>query len=1152
MSEFESLLSTLAERERLLRDLQADASHAQTLSHAMDRIYGCDDLERGIRDTLDLCQEATGADLWILLRRSEGTVTTVDISGVGHPEPTWADPQDRLSRFRRVADVREVPWFNALPQHLRGYLSQLSVPIAVPSEPDMAIMLLSRQRAAFSRSDQSLMRRVGRLLEQVNNQRRLAHRNAILARVLDSSLDTQPLPTGFQDTTFDALSHAYSRLAYWQGQIVDISNELLSASPTQAWAAIEHALARTGKLANADRTYVFRLREPDRLDNTHEWVAPGIAPMITELQDMPDSLLDDWHSELSTGNAVHIPNVDALPDSSRVKDILQMQEIRSLLVVPMLRNGRVTGFTGYDSVRSDRQYLPVEITLLKSVANAVNVVLERAAAEAEAKAAQAGLKAERNRLKATLTAIPDLVLEFASDGRFSGHVSGAGLQPLVPKEEFLGRMPEEVLPADVAKITRQVMAIVDRDGQSAGHEYKLIIDGESRSFQLSAAAKLHEGLPAGYVFVIRDITERASERRQLQRLSKIAELTSNLVVITDRDQQIEWVNPAFERRTGWRLDEVRGSRPESFLATERTDRAELHRIGAALRAKQPVRAELLNRSRDGQDYWISKDIQPLFDAREQLTGFVAVQTDISELKQSHQRTTQSYIATLDSSNDGIAITDTEGQFVYMNPVHRRMFGIAETEDVHLINWQDLYLPETVERFMAEEWDGFEAEGQWRGEMLGRHRDGSPVVQEVSLSLRDDGILCITRDISDRLRLEADRTRLREELQIAQRRETVAHLAAEVGHDLNNLVAVVAGSASLLEDSVADDDEARSGVDRILRATDAAKHLVSALGDLGQTQKKSEWQDMRVLIEEGVDLLGARRIKDHGVSVELPEFPCPVWADHSELLQVILNLALNACDAAGDWQNRVKLAIIPATSLPERSPDSGFFRPDTEYVIFTVSDTGKGIDAEMQVHLFDRHFSTKRQSFSGLGLPIVARILHDNNAALWLDSTPGKGTTITVAWPSQYPDKDAPSQILSTESSASGFDLTGCNILVVDDLPDVADVLSEMIETTGAMGVAVSDPAEALELLRDNPGVWSALVTDYDMPTVRGTDLARTAAACSPPVPAILVTALTEVIGPDAELFHRVLSKPIDAAHLIAAVRSVVSVSRSDDEMDSES
>ena len=1143
MTELERLLSVLAERQRRLRDAQADVHRALTLSHVMDIVYGCDDLELGIRDALDLCQKSTGADLWLFLRRADGEVRTLAMKDADHPEPAWTDPHDRLSRIRRVADLREVPWFNALPQELRGYLSQLSVPVAVPSEPPMAIALLSRQRTAFSRFDQNLMRHVGRLLEQAIDQRRLAHRNATLARVLDSSSGTLPATTSFLDSSFEALSHAYAHLADWQGQIVDITNELLSTPPSQARSAIDHALARTGQLVRSDRTYVFRRRGLDRLDCTHEWVAPGIAPMITELQDMPESLLDDWRSDLLAGRAVHIPDVEGLPESSDLRNILQNQAIRSLLVVPMLRNGCITGFTGYDAVRAHRTFLPVEIALLHSIANAVNVVLEREAAEAEAEAARAELEIERNRLLATLSAIPDLVLELDQVGRFVGHVSSAGLQPAVPSEDFLGRMPEDLFPADVAQIARQAMALVDRDGQTEGHEYQLAIDGTSRSFQLSAAAKRKDGLLTGYVFVIRDITKRACERRQLERLSKIAELTSNLVVVTDKDQRIEWVNPAFEHRTGWRLDEVRGSRPDSFLATDRTNRDEMRRIGAALRSGRPVRAQLLNRTRAGEDYWISKDIQPLFGTNKQLTGFVAVQTDITEMHESHQRTLHDYLAALDGSNDGIAMSDADGCYIYMNPVHRRMFGIAETEDVRAIRWQELCSPETVEWFMQREWPKLKQTRHWRGEMHGLHRNGRPVIQEVSLSLRDERILCITRDISERVSLEGERTRLREELQVAQRRETVAHLAAEVGHDLNNLVAVVSGSASLLEHFVKGNDEAQAGVDRILRATGAARHLVRGLGDLGQPLKDAGWQDLSFVIDEAIRLLGSRRVRENDVSSKGLKDPCPVWADHTELLQVIMNLVMNACDAGSELQNRVSLTIMRDAPFSEHPPTVGIMNPDLEYVLFSVSDKGKGIDAEMRPHLFDRHFSTKRQPGSGLGLSIVARILRDNHAALWVDSTPDNGTTMTVAWPSQCPDKATGSQGLFA-TVTEGVDLSGCNILVVDDLPDVADVFSEMLETSGAIAVAVSDPAEAVELLRDNPGVWSALVTDYDMPVLRGTDLARTAAACSPPVPAILVTALAETIGSDARFFEKVLSKPIDAGDLTGAIGAVVSASRS--------
>jgi len=1255
VTQIERLLSALAERERMLRDARTAERHAGTLMQAMDLIYGCEDLECGIGKALRLCQEATRADLWMLLRRSEGVIATLAIGEGRQAELSWPDVGDCLAGPRRVTDLREVPWCADLPAALRSFRSLLSVPVNVPGEPPMAIGLLSRREAAFSRFDQDLLCRVGRLLEQAIDKRRLAHRNAVLARVVDTSPGDLPPATGFLDTSFEALSRAYARVAEWQGKIVDITNELLGAPAAGADPAIDRALARTGSLARSDRTYVFRLRAPDRLDNTHEWVAPGIAPMIAQLQDMPASLLDEWRADLGAGRAVSIPDVEALPETSAVREVLRMQGIRSLLAVPMLRDGEIAGFMGFDAVRTPRRFLPIEIQLLQSVANAVHVVLDRATAEAAAEAARAGLEAERNRLHATLVAIPDLVLELDHEGRFVDHVAGAGLQAAFPAEQFLGRMPEDVLPPELAALARRVMRIVDRDGRAEGQEYQLAVDGTPRWFTLSAAAKTLQGVPAGYVFVIRDVTARLNERRQLQRLGQIAALTSNLVVVTDAAQRIEWVNPAFERRTGWTLEEVRGKPPGSILTAEESDADALARIEAARLAGEPVQVEMLQRSRTGERFWVRKDIQPVFDSGGRLEGFVAVQTDITELKRKHQRALRDRAAALDASSDGIAITDAEGRYVYMNAAHRRLFGIGEREDVRKLNWRDLLPAEAVTRFMAEEWSRLEADGVWRGELPGLHRDGSPVAQEVSLTLRDKGILCITRDISerrrlesalksrvvaldasrdgiaitdgdghyvymnaahrrmfgigddedvsklhwqaiyppdavarfvaehadslmaggfwrgelhgrhrdgrsvpqevsltlheegivcitrdisDRLRLEAERARLREELQLAQRRETIAHLASGVAHDLNNLVAVVAGSASLLMDRCAGNDEVRGGLERILRATDTARDLVEGLGHLGRPQAIRAEHDLRRLIAEAVELLGTGRIRDHAVSTVLPDEPCPVWGNVTEILQVIVNLALNACQATGDGPNKVSLAVSAGFRVPERAPDAGLLCPDGRHTMFTVSDTGTGIERATRARLFERYFSTKGVSGTGLGLPIVASILRDNCAALWLDSSPGRGTTVTVAWPTE-PLGAVPAQI-GSESPDGQPDLAGHKILVVDDQADVADVLAEMLETVGAIAVTVSDPQEALDLLRDNPGLWSALVTGLDMPNMCGPDLARSAAACHPRVPSVLVTALPEAIGPDAQHFQAVLSKPIEATRLIPAVRAAVS------------
>ena len=1076
--------------------------------------------------------------------------------------------------------------------------------------------------------------------------------------MMDSDLSKETQPDPISDAPLQVPSQAYERLAEWLGAILEITDELLSADSKESEAAINRALARTGALAGSDRTYVFSLRAPDRLDNTHEWTAPGIEPMIAQLQDMPDSLMDEWRADMAAGRAVHIPNVAALPEASAVREVLMMQEIRSLLAVPMLRDGKIAGFVGFDAVRAYRQFLPTEIQLLQAVANAVNVVLDRCAAETAAETARRHLEDERDRLQATLTAIPDLVLELDSEGRVSAHSTGNGLRPAVPPEEMLGRMLEDVLPTDLAALARTIMTSVDSEGQITGLEYEFAVDGAPGWFSVSAAARYEDGRSCGYVFVIRDITTQMVQRRRLQRLSKIAELTSNLVVVTDPEQKIEWVNPAFERCSGWRLEEIIGKRPDSFLTSDKTDRAEMRRIGAALRKGEAVRAELLNQARDGTEYWISKDIQPLLGADEQVTAFVAVQTDITEIKQSHHKALQvraealdasgdgiaitdasgnyvymnvahrrmfgigddddiaalnwrdllsadtistfmaehwdSFVTTgtwrgemdgltrdgcrvelevsltlrengilciasdiskrrrmeralqdraiaLDASDDGIAITDAGGHYTYMNAAHRRMFGIGEEEDVSLLQWHELYPQEVVQRFMTREWHELQSKGHWRGELHGVHRDGSPVPQEVSLTLHNYGILCLTRDISDRLQQAAEQARLREELQLGHKRETIAQLSSGIAHDVNNLVAVVSGSIAPLKEKVGDDESAKAIVERVGRAGEIARDLVSGLGDLAKPQSKATKYDLRDLITKGVELLGSRRLREHDIRIQMPETPCEVWADRTEFLQVFFNLSLNACEASTELPNRVSIDIADDCAPPCRIPDAGLVRSATRYSCFTIRDSGSGMDAEVRARVFERHFTTKSETGTGLGLPIVAGILRDNGAALWIDSTPGVGTTVTIAWPVCDPTA---AMLGTTEAreQAQGtnqLDLGARNILVVDDLLDAADVLSEFLEARGANAVVVEDPTEAATLLRDNPGIWAAMVTDLDMPVLNGSALARIAAACEPAVPVVLVTALAETVGPDADLFCEILSKPVQPDQLAAAVHAAI-------------
>lgn len=921
-------------------------------------------------------------------------------------------------------------------------------------------------------------------------------------------------------------------------QICEIVDALLTAPRDAVDAAIEAALARIGTDLGLDRTYVFRLRPPGRLDNTHEWVADGIEAMFEQFQDIRESEMDPWKPDFLEGRPVVIPDIDALPDTAPIKRYLGSQGIMSLLVAPTLRDGRITGFVGCDAVRDRRDFSALDLATFRSLALAIGAVTDRKAAEDAEQATRARLEEKRIRFEAALSAVPDLVLELDRDGRFVGCQASAWLQPLMPPERFIGRMPENVLPDDLARLARELMADVDRFGYRAGAEYAADNFGGRRQFRVTAVSRTRDGTIEGYAFFIRDITEAIVQQRQIRRLGRVVELTSNMVALIDLDGRIEWVNPAFERRSGWRLDELRGQRASDFLHYEKTDPAATRQLARAMAERRPSRTELQIRSRTGREFWVNMDIQPLTSETGEAEGFVAVLSDITLLKKSFQRELRIRAMALEESTDGMAIVDFDGGFRFMNPAFRTMFGIEAGEDVSLIAWRDLDPDGDATPFRDGNPIMPGTAGRWQGEVTGRSRSGAPVYQDITLTRTGDGgLLCISRDISARRALDRERANLRDELALAQRRETVAHVASGIAHDLNNLVAVVSNTVATLESRCCGRSDIAEGLTRINRAMEAAHQLVGSLGQLDRPPAPRARHDLRKLVREGIDLLGSGRIERHSISASLPDSPCPVFANRTDLLQVILNLAINACEAEGSGPNRVQLSVLPSgTAVPDRSPDAGLAYPNGKCAILVIEDTGTGIDPGLKSRLFDRYVTTKGKKGTGLGLPIVAGILRDNGAALWLDSEPGRGTRVTVAWPDSRP---TPRATPSRASRIRAGSLTGHRILVVDDQIEVADFLSDMLEADGAVAIAVSDPTEARSLIVNNPGLWSAVLTDLEMPGLSGIDIATTAAQVAPPVPCVLVSARPEAAGQHGGLFHAVLKKSAAAADLVDTVRAAV-------------
>ncbi len=163
--------------------------------------------------------------------------------------------------------------------------------------------------------------------------------------------------------------------------------------------------------------------------------------------------------------------------------------------------------------------------------------------------------------------------------------------------------------------------------------------------------------------------------RQLERLSVAAQRTTNAVVFTDARRRITWVNQGFTRICGYTLDEVIGKSPGSVLQCERTSRDTIATMRAALDAGEAFRGDILNRAKDGHDYWLDLDIQPLHDADGTLTGFSAIETDITEQVVQRERLSSIF----DTVTEGVVVIAPDASILESNRAARLILGLSEDQ-----------------------------------------------------------------------------------------------------------------------------------------------------------------------------------------------------------------------------------------------------------------------------------------------------------------------------------------------------------------------------------------------------------------------------------------------------------------------------------------
>jgi len=240
--------------------------------------------------------------------------------------------------------------------------------------------------------------------------------------------------------------------------------------------------------------------------------------------------------------------------------------------------------------------------------------------------------------------------------------AAAALAVAEAADAFLPRMEATV--ADLQKATEQAV----HDTEKAHAWYMTVL-----AFVLSVLA-----LGSGEWMARRMTRQNARLRQQateLTRLALVAEHTNNAVIIADADGRMTWANDAFTRISGYSLHEALGKKPGSLLQFEGTDPATRERLRIALAAHQPVQAQILNRSKQGRQYWLHLDIQPLVEQGGRCTGFIAVETDITAEMMERERL-ETLLRALPA---GVVQQDTSGRISDVNPEACHILGLSQAQ-----------------------------------------------------------------------------------------------------------------------------------------------------------------------------------------------------------------------------------------------------------------------------------------------------------------------------------------------------------------------------------------------------------------------------------------------------------------------------------------
>jgi PAS domain S-box-containing protein len=486
----------------------------------------------------------------------------------------------------------------------------------------------------------------------------------------------------------------------------------------------------------------------------------------------------------------------------------------------------------------------------------------------------------------------------------------------------------------------------------------------------------------------------------------------------------------------------------------------------------------------------------------------------------------------------IAEVGVLGHWQYVSPQIQSILGFAPEEWLaDSANWVNHIHPEDRDRALTAETRFWEAAGAFHAEYRMIARDGRV------LWFRDDAVYLRRADAEKPLTQGVlyditEHKLLEDQLRQSQKMEAIGQLAGGVAHDFNNLLMIIQGRNERILDHLASSNPVHGDAVEVREAVNRAASLTHQLLAFSRKQVlQPRVIDLNVVVGDAGKML--HRLIGENIEVTLRTAPS-LWyvkVDQGQMEQTILNLALNSRDAmphGGKLTIETRNSELDAASAAEQ----GSIKPG-RYAVLEVSDTGVGMDAETQSHIFEPFFSTKEPGKgTGLGLASVYGVVKQSGGWISFASQLGHGTAFRIYLPEACAQPETVSETTAVVADATGTE----TILVVEDEDQIRDMVSEYLQHSGYNVLHAQNGREALEIAQRYKGLIHLLISDIVMPELGGEALAQQLKRLRPRTKVLFTSGYPEHAHIDENTAGQhppILQKPFPLNALAGKIREVL-------------